>query len=93
MTIEKQIDELTKHRFDFWVNGNLIILSTYFLLSRENTRKRNYNIVKRYDRLSDRDSSITLEEVPFTQEIKQEALQKYIETLKVCTWNEYRNKY
>ena len=56
MTIEKQIDELTKEQFRFWINGNTIILDAYFLLSRENKRKRNYDFVKRYERLSDRNS-------------------------------------
>lgn len=92
MVIEKQIDELTKEQFTFWVNGNLIILSAYFLLSRENTRKRNYKAIKRYDRLYERESNITLEEVPFTEEMRVEALSEYVKSLKVMTWAEYKSK-
>lgn len=40
MTIEKQIDELTKEQFGFWVNNDVIILDSYFLFRRENNRKR-----------------------------------------------------
>jgi hypothetical protein len=73
MIIEKQIDELTKERFSFTVfNDNILVLDSYYFLSRENTRKRNYNRVKRYDRLSGRDSNITIEQVPLTEEIIKE---------------------
>lgn len=90
MTIEKQIDELTKEQFGFWVNNNVIILDSYFLLRRENTRKRTWNSLKKYERLSSRNSNITLQEVPLTEEIRNEVLQEYIKTLKVMTWEEYK---
>ena len=66
MTIEKQIDELTKEQFSFWVKDGTLILDSYYLLSRENKRKRNYNFVKRYERLSHRNSFTPLQEVPLT---------------------------
>lgn len=91
MKIEKHIDELNKEEFNFWINGNSIILNSYFLFSCENIRKRKYNIVKKYSRISERDSNITLEEVPFTQEIREEALSEYVKTLRVVTWTEYKN--
>ena len=90
MTIEKQIDELTKETFRFWINGNTIVLDAYYLFSRENKRKRNYNFVKRYERLLDRNAFTPLQEVPFTEEIKTEVLQEYFKTLKVMTWEEYK---
>jgi len=90
MTVEKQIDELTKETFRFWINGNIIVLDAYYLFSRENKRKRNYNFVKRYERLSDRNSFTPLQEVPLTEEIKTEVLQEYFKTLKVMTWEEYK---
>jgi len=90
MTIEKQIDELTKEQFRFWVNGNIIILDYYNLFSLENKNKRKYNSIKCYDRLYTRNSNITLEQVPLTEEIKNEVLQEYIKTLKVMTWEEYK---
>ena len=90
MTIEKQIDELTKEQFRFWINGNTIVLDAYYLFSRENKRKRNYKFVKRYERLTDRNSFTPLQEVPLTEEIKTEVLQEYFKTLKVMTWEEYK---
>lgn len=90
MTIEKQIDELTKEQFRFWINGNTIVLDAYYLFSRENKRKRNYNFVKRYERLSDRNTFTPLQEVPLTEEIRNEAKLAFIRTLEVMTWEEYK---
>ena len=40
MTLEKQIDELTKEKFTFTIfNNNILVLDSYYYLSRENTRK------------------------------------------------------
>ncbi len=91
MTIEKQIDELTKETFSFTIfNDNNLILDSYYYLSRENTRKRTWKTVRNYERLSGRNFKISLEEVPFTEDIKKEILEKYIKTLKVMTWQEYK---
>lgn len=92
MTIEKQIDELTKEEFNFWENGNTLIFDSYYLFSRENTRKRTWNKVKMWERLTGRSTNMLFEYVPLTEEVKQEALQEYIKTLKVMTWEEYKNK-
>ena len=91
MVIEKQIDELTKEKFTFTIfNNNILVLDSYYYLSRENTRKRTWNTVRNYERLSGRSSRITLEQVPFTEEIKKEILEQYVKTLKVMTWTEYK---
>ena len=90
MIIEKQIDELTKEQFGFRIFDNVIVFDSYFLLRRENTKKRTWNSLKKYERLSSRNSNITLEQVPLTEEIKTEVLQEYIKTLKVITWEEYK---
>ena len=90
ITYEKQIDELTKEQFSFWVKDNIIILDSYFLLRRENTRKRTWNSLKKYERLSSRNSNITLQEVPLTEEIRNEAKLAFVRTLGVMTWEEYK---
>jgi hypothetical protein len=92
MTITKQIDELTKEEFSFWENGNILIFDSYHLFSRENTRKRTWNKVKVWERLSGRNTNMLFEYVPLTEEIRQEVLQEYIKTLKVMTWVEYKSK-
>jgi len=90
ITYEKQIDELNKEQFRFWVNCHILILDSYYFLSRENTRKRNWNTGKCYDRLYTRQSTIPLQEVPLTEEIRNEAKLAFIRTLEVMTWEEYK---
>ncbi len=89
--IEKQIDDLTIERFRFTTlsNGEAILyLDSYFLLQKENKRMRNYKVLKRYERLSGRDSTITEDEIPLTAGIKAEAIEEFISKIKVLKWSE-----
>ncbi len=88
ITLEKQIDELTKEIYNFYQVDNLIYLSNYTVLKRETTRKTKYSVVKKYDRLNTRDSSLSEDQVPFTEEIKAEAIKMYIDSLKIMLWSE-----
>lgn len=90
MNLVKQIDELTREEFDFYQTNNVLILDSYRYSTRENTRKRSYTPIKRYERLSHRSSNITLQEVPLTEEVKKQVLEEYFKTLKVMTWEEYK---
>ena len=92
MEIIKRIDDLNREVYRFWVNDDIIILDHYTLESRENTRKRKYKNIKLYSRLTSRDSNMSVKEVPFSEELKQEVLEQYSKTLKVMTWEEYKNK-
>lgn len=88
MTIERVKDELTKECWDFRLIRQTLFLDGYQLLKRESTRKRKYIAVKIYDRLQSRSSNIKESEVPFTKEIKKEALERYFETIDVRRWSE-----
>ena len=88
MIIERTKDELTKETWNFTLIRETLFLNGYQLLKRESTRKRKYIAVKKYDRLQRRDSTIEESEVPFTEEIKKEALQRYFETIDVRRWSE-----
>lgn len=88
MTIERVKDELTKEWWDFTLIRETLFLNGYQLLKRESTRKRKYIAVKKYDRLQGRNSNIEESEVPFTNEIKKEALERYFETIDVRRWSE-----
>lgn len=92
MTIEIKIDDLNKEVYRFWEHEQNLILDSYYLCLRESKRKRNWEYLKIYERLSGRISNITENEVPFTDEIKKLALDEYIKLLKVKTWSEYKNK-
>lgn len=88
MEIEKQIDELTHERWRFsFINRN-IYLESYYVLQKESKMHRNYQILKKYERLSKRDSNIEESEVPFTDELKAEALNQFVSTIKVLKWSE-----
>ena len=86
--VEKQIDELTEERFEFYQTENKLYLDKYFVSKRESTRKRNYRILVRYDRLRERDNTITEDQVPFTDEIKAQAIKQYVDSIKCLKWSE-----
>ena len=88
MTIERVKDELTKETWDFTLIRETLFLNGYQLLKRENTRKRKYISVKKYDRLQKRNSNIEESQVPLTNEIKKEALERYFDTIDVRRWSE-----
>lgn len=88
MEIIKQVDELTIERWEFSFIGLNLYLNTYSLEKKESKKHRTYKAIKKYDRLWRRDNTITEEEVPFTDEIKQEALNKFMLGIKVLKWSE-----
>lgn len=88
MEIEKQIDELTFERWRFSFIDRNIYLESYYVLQKESKRHRNYRILKKHERLSKRDSNTEESEVPFTDELKAEALNQFVSTIKVLKWSE-----
>jgi hypothetical protein len=88
MIIERIKDELTKETWNFTLIRDTLFLNGYELLKRESTRKLKYTAVQRYDRLQSRNSNIEESQVPFTDEIKKEALRTYFETIDVRRWSE-----
>ena len=88
MKIEKQIDELTLERWRFSFIDRNIYLESYYVLQKESKRYKNYRTLKKYERLSKRDSNTEESEVPFTDELKAEALNQFVSTIKVLKWSE-----
>lgn len=88
MQIEKQIDNLTIERWRFIFLDKTLYLDGYTLLQRDSLRHKNYKVVKNYDRIMSRDNTIQESEVPFTDDIKTEALNQFISTIKVIKWSE-----
>jgi hypothetical protein len=88
MIIERIKDELTKETWDFTLIRDTLFLNGYELLKRESRKKRKYTAVQRYDRIQRRNSNIEESQVPFTNEIKKEALRTYFETIDVRRWSE-----
>ena len=88
MKIEKRIDELTLEKWGFVIIHQNIYLDSYYLLEKESKKHRNYKFIKKYERLNKRDSNIEERDVPFTDDIKQEALNQFISRIKVLKWSE-----
>lgn len=88
MQIEKQIDDLTFVRWRFTFIDKTLYLDGYTLLQKESKRHKNFKVLKKYDRLMGRYNTIQESEVPFTDEIKAEALNQFVSTIKVIKWSE-----
>lgn len=88
MELEKIIDDLTIERWAFLFLDNNIVLNAYCLLKKESKKHRNFKVIKIYDSLSNRNSNIEESEVPFSEEIKQEALNKFVSKIKVIRRSE-----
>lgn len=91
--LTKKLDPLTKENWEFIVIGNNIYLDSYQLINYATTRKRNGGVVKWYSRLQHSINKYSLnliksDEVPLTDEIKKEVLEKYLSKLKVIRWEE-----
>jgi hypothetical protein len=88
MQIEKQIDELTFERWRFAFMHGTIFLDGYCLLQKESKRHKNFRVLKQYDRIMGRNNTIVESDVPFTEELKTEALNQFISKIKVLKWSE-----
>ena len=94
--IIKQIDELTTETYIFTTmnmdsDKPVLYLDRYWVSVKE-TKRHKPRIVSNYSRLSGRDSNLTEDQVPLTDELKAEAIQLYISKIIVRKWSE-RNKY
>ena len=58
------------------------------MLKKESKRHKNFKFLKKYDRLMHRDNTIQESEVPFTEELKTEALNQFMSKIKVLKWSE-----
>jgi len=85
LTIPK--DDLTQEVFSFWVSDTKLFLDTYSLQKR-GTKYKKFVAEKYYSRLSGRDSNLTENEVPFTEEIKKQAIDRFVSQLTCLKWSE-----
>ncbi len=70
---------------------NILILDVFIIFERQ-TKRTKFKTKSIYYRLDNRKTTIKLEDVPLTTEIREEALNKFISTLSVKTWDEYKSK-
>lgn len=91
ITVEKQIDKNTKEVFSFWFYENraTLYLDSYDL-QRRDTPRHKFKTVKKYSRLDypRHPDPIKLKDVPLTEEIKKQALEVFMSTIKVDVWKD-----
>ena len=86
--MEKQIDDLTFVRWRFTFINNTLYLDGYFLLQKESKRHKKFKVIEKYNRLMVRDNTLKESEVPFTDELKAEAINQFVSKIKVIKWSE-----
>lgn len=90
MEIQRQITELTSEKWRFTFLDNVIYLDSYFLLEKESKRHKNVKVIKKYERINERDNTMTESDVIVTDELKEEVLKQFMSTIKVIKWSERR---
>ena len=96
ISIEKKIDELTTVEYRFTIldstfySSIILFLDGYYVWKKE-AKRHKPRLDSYYNRLNDRDSTIKESEVILTDEIKKEAMNKVIASMKVLKWSE-KNK-
>jgi hypothetical protein len=83
--ITKSRDKLTEETWGFTVLDTCIILNSYWKSTRQSPRHK-WQVLTHYDRLNTRDSTLKEADVPWTEELRAEALALYVATLKVGRW-------
>ena len=88
--VERRINQLSVETFEFYQTGEKLYLDKYYIMKRENERKRKYitDKSKYYNRIMERHSTITEDQVPFTDEIKALAIKQYVDSIKCLKWSE-----
>ena len=96
LTVTRQVDELTNDvwTFCFFDDRLMLVLNGYSRVVRASTRAKKYVPVgPQYARISSdlrdiqRSLRMTEEEVPFPDDVKEEALKVLISQLRVGLWN------
>jgi len=86
-------DKLTGKKWGFILFENSLVFDSYMEFERKTPRSKEITTIQ-YQRIkmgNFNGKELSEEEAPFPDDIKQEALQKLIDQLKVVTWSEYKS--
>ncbi len=82
----RQTSKIEREVWRFWYNRKTLWLDYYALEKRE-TPRHGWKINAYYSRLNDRwFKKIPIQEVPLTEDIKNEVLSKFMKEIKVKIW-------
>jgi hypothetical protein len=83
------VDDLHQYQYNFWFydNNNTLYLDGYYEVSKQ-TKRHHWCVQRGYDRLSGRYPypKIPLNEVPFNEDIKEQAKKVLIDSIQVKFW-------
>jgi len=88
--IERKDGELKKEIYGFTMFGLTICLDSYYLRTRESTRKRTWNNEKGYERLGSRRYSMREEDIIIPEDVKIEAIELTRKKINLVKWSEYK---
>lgn len=88
MEIINNIDELTIESWRFILLYNTLFLDSYCIKRKKSTRHRNYEVLKKYERIGGRGNTMQEYEVPLREDLKQDVLTQYMSSIKVKKWSE-----
>ena len=88
LVLKKLISDNTYDEYKFYISDNIIYLDEYRRKTIKEGIKRTYIVAEFYDRLSTRKSNIQESDVPFDDDIRKEAIDKYCSTIVCKKWSE-----
>ena len=73
--------------FSYFKESDLTLYLENYRYSLKIEGKRVHQVIQQYDRLMTRNNTLTVEEVPFPDEVKNEALKTFIDKITVKKWD------
>lgn len=83
--VEHPLNELSTVKWIFWLDGTNMWLDHYIEMSRVSKRHK-FIVNRNYNRLDLRQSNMTVEEVPLSEEVKSEALKQLVSQITIQKW-------
>jgi hypothetical protein len=85
------IDSLKNVTWVFWIYDTNLVLDAYIIETRP-TRRHHFKVEAEYQRLrsSLRGRQLDEKNVPLTDEIREKALRKFTDQLRVLWWSEFK---
>lgn len=90
--VTQQTDPLRKQEWHFLYLDHALVLTAWVRLERKTTRHRNYEALESYNVYAQNKSDRNDEEVPLPDWVKEKAVEKFLESMKVGKWSEIRGK-
>ena len=81
--IIKDIDELNRERYIFCLMSDMKLKLDEFRIESKETKRHKFKSKKFYERLRQRESTLKVDDIVLTDEVKQEAITQFMSLLEV----------